>query len=60
VDVEISDRVLTFLLETGRITEAECAADDRSADGVIARTIARLAEEAVSAWEMREGRISTG
>jgi hypothetical protein len=30
VDVEISDRVLTFLLETGRISEAECAADDRS------------------------------
>jgi hypothetical protein len=60
VDVPISDRVLTFLLETGRISDAECAADDRSADGAIARTIARLAEQLTTDWEQRTGRISTG
>jgi hypothetical protein len=58
VDVPISDRVLVFLLETGQLSDAELAADDRSADGAIARTIARLAEAAVTAWEAREGRIS--
>jgi hypothetical protein len=59
VDVPISDRVLTFLLETGRLSDAEALTDDRSADGVLARRIAELAEDAVSAWEAREGRIST-
>jgi hypothetical protein len=59
VNVEVSDRVLTFLLEAGLITDAEALADDRSADGVLARRIAELAEDAVSAWEAREGRIST-
>ena len=59
VDVAISDRVLSFLLESGRISDAEALTDDRSADGVIAARIAQLAEDAVSAWEAREGRIST-
>jgi hypothetical protein len=54
VHVEVSDRVLTFLLETHRLTEAE--ANDR---GTIARRIAELAEDAVSSWEAKEGRIST-
>jgi hypothetical protein len=60
VNVPISDRVVSFLLEAGLITDAEALADDRGADGVIARRIAQLAEDAVSAWEAREGRISTG
>lgn len=60
VDVAISDRVLSFLLESGRISDAEALTDDRSADGVLARRIAELAEQAVSDWEAKTGRISTG
>jgi hypothetical protein len=60
VDVEISDRVLTFLLEICRFSEAECAADDRSASGPIARAIAQMAEQETSRWEAETGRIWTG
>ena len=60
VNVEVSDRLLWFLIETGRISDAEALADDRGATGPIARAIAQMAEDQVSAFEVREGRISTG
>jgi hypothetical protein len=59
VNVPISLRFLSYLAETGQLSDAELAADDRSADGAIARTIARLAEQAVTEWEMKTGRITT-
>jgi hypothetical protein len=59
VDVSVSLRVLVCLLETGLVSEAELAAGDRSADGPIARGLARLHEAAVTTWEVREGRITT-
>jgi hypothetical protein len=54
VNVEISDRVVAFLLETGRLSDAE--AEDRAA---LARRIAQLAEDACTDWELRTGRINT-
>jgi hypothetical protein len=60
VDVPVSLRFLSYLAETGQLSEAELAADNRSADGALARAIARLADAAVTAWEeSTEGRIST-
>jgi hypothetical protein len=54
VNVEVSDRVLSYLIETGQLSEAETL--DRAA---IARRLAQLAEQAVNEWEQRTGRIST-
>jgi hypothetical protein len=56
VNVEVSTRFLVYLAETGQLTEAELAADDR---GAIARAIARLAEAEVSRWESANDLIST-
>jgi hypothetical protein len=56
VSVEVSERVLAFLIESGRLGATEALSADRS---VLARRIAELAEDACSAWECREGRIST-
>jgi hypothetical protein len=57
VSVEISARLLMFLVETGRISEAECKANDRRA---ISRSLAALAEQLVTDWEQSSGRINTG
>jgi hypothetical protein len=54
VTVEVTPRVVSFLFETGRLGDAQ--AEDRAA---IARQLALIAEDAVSAWEAKEGRIST-
>jgi hypothetical protein len=60
VQVTVSERFLSYLVEIGALTEAEAMAADRSANGPIARKLAALAEDAVSKWEQAEGRISSG